>query len=104
MPCAAVPVLAHRQLAGLRAPAARVDGRVLEQQQHAGQLPGLHPRADALLQRHPLAVLDLAEVADEQVARLQRSADRGPWSRAESGVAGWFGCHGSRSVAPSANQ
>ena len=38
---AAVPGLAHRQLAGRRAPPARVDRRVLEQQQRVGDRVGL---------------------------------------------------------------
>jgi hypothetical protein len=41
----AIPVLAHRQVAGAGAPAERVDGRVVEQQQHVGLLAGLHALA-----------------------------------------------------------
>ena len=63
----AVPVLAERQLAGLRAPPARVHGRVLEQQQQVGQRVVLAGDAQALLQLERLAVLDGAELADPQL-------------------------------------
>ena len=38
-PLQLVPLRGHRQLRGLGAAPARVDGRVLEQQQHVGDLP-----------------------------------------------------------------
>ena len=57
----------RRQLAGLGAAAARVDRRVLEQQQQVGQLAGLDALAQALLQRDALAVVDAAEVADPEL-------------------------------------
>ena len=65
-PLRAVEVLAERQLAGERAPPARVDGRVLEQQQRVRDRVGLARGAHALLQRERLAVLDDPELADPE--------------------------------------
>ena len=57
-PLGAVPVLAHRQLGGLRAPPARVDRRMLEQQQHVLHAARLARRLELLLQRKRLGVGD----------------------------------------------
>src|SRR5204863_198396 len=65
----AVPVFAHRQLALAGAPPARVDGRVLEQEQRVGDLVGLAARAQALLEGEGLPVLDLAEMGHPQLTR-----------------------------------
>ncbi len=62
-----VEVLAERQLLRPGAPAAGVDGGVLEQQQRVGQLSGLATRGDVQLDGERLAVGDRAEVADPEV-------------------------------------
>jgi len=48
-PLAAVPALAHRQLARAGPSSQRVDGRVLERQEHVRQLVALPSGTDALL-------------------------------------------------------
>ena len=55
-----VPVLAHRQLVGRRATPARVDGRMLEQQQRVGHGAGRALGGDRLLQPRGLLVADEA--------------------------------------------
>ena len=50
-----------------RAPPARVDRRVLEQQQHVRQLAGLPALADAGLHRHRLGVGHAAQLAHPQL-------------------------------------
>ena len=61
----AVPVLAHRQLAGLRAAPARVHRRVLEQQQEVTVLVRLAGGSQAVLEPDRGAVLHGAEIAHE---------------------------------------
>ena len=68
----AAPVLAHRQVAGLRAAPERVDGLVLEQQHRLVELTREDLRAQLLLDLHALLVGDAAEVADEQIASPHR--------------------------------
>ena len=68
-PALAIPVLAERQLARQRPAPARVDRRVLEQQQRVRDRVGLARGPHALLQRERLAVLDDAELADPQLRR-----------------------------------
>ena len=63
-----VPVLAHRQLVGGRAPALRVDGRVLEQEQHVRDRAGLARGLEALLQRAGFVVGDLPRTHAPQLA------------------------------------
>ena len=55
-PLRAVPVLAHRQVARLGAPALRVHGRVLENEEQVRNLAGLTALAQRLLERHAVPV------------------------------------------------
>ena len=63
-PLRGVEGLTERQLVGRGAPAARVDRRVLQQQQGVGDLVGLARFAQAQLQRERLRVGDEPEVAN----------------------------------------
>ena len=67
MPRSAVPVLAHRQIGGLGALAARVDGRVLEHEQQVGQLAGGAAIAQRPLQLEGLRVGDRSELRDPEL-------------------------------------
>jgi hypothetical protein len=77
-PLLGVPRGRERQVAVLRAPPARVHGRVLKQQQHVGQLVGLAAGAHRLLQRERRAVLDEPEAHHQQLAFLRGGGNHVP--------------------------
>ena len=66
----AVPVLAHRQMAGLGASALGVDGPVLEEQYDVGDLAVATRRRQALLQRQALGVRNRARPNDPELRCL----------------------------------
>ena len=69
------------QVAGLGAPALRVDGRVLEHQQQVGDLAGLAPLAQRLLQRHAVPVRDRAELRHPEFSHASKATLRPSGSR-----------------------
>ena len=73
MPRVAVEVLAQRELVVARAPAARVDGRMLEQQQRVRYLLPLAALADVLLERQGVAVGDGAQLAHPELVVRART-------------------------------
>jgi hypothetical protein len=74
MPCARY--LAHRQLAALGAAPLRVDRRMLEQQQRVGDLAGLAPVANALLEGDRLGVPNPPEMGHPELLLVRAIAHR----------------------------
>ena len=77
----AVPVLAHRQVGGLGAPALRVHGRVLEHEQQVGELARLAPLAKRLLQLDTLPVGDRSELRHPEFSHGRKATLRCSGSR-----------------------
>jgi hypothetical protein len=77
----AVPVLAHAELAGGRAPPAGVDRLVLEEQERVRDRAGLARGAQAFLEIVRRAVLHDAEVDGPQLAGHPPDDARRPWAR-----------------------
>src|SRR5207342_1378618 len=73
-----VPLARHRQLPLARAPPARVDGRVLEQQQHVGDGPLQARLAQPALGDEPLLVGDQAAADDEDFGAHRRNRCTAP--------------------------
>ena len=70
-----VPVLAHRQVPGLRAAALRVDGPVLEEERDIGDLAVAPRPREALLERQTVGVRKRARADDPELGcRGQASA------------------------------
>ena len=72
-PLEPVPLLAHRQVGRLGAAPARIHRRMLEHEEHVGNLAGLAEPAKRLLQRRGLAVGHETKLCDPELVHLSKA-------------------------------